>query len=97
MEEAEKLIYEGAFVLDVRTPQEYSSGHIKGAVLIPYTQLEERIDEVPGNRTIVVVYCRSGRRSEIASRILQEEGFTDVNNMLGGINAWKAAGYPLEQ
>jgi rhodanese-related sulfurtransferase len=95
VEEAKKLIDDGAFVLDVRTIDEYNSGHIEGAVLIPYTELEERISEVPRDR-VIVVYCRSGRRSEIASKILQEKGFTQVNNMLGGINAWKAAGYPIE-
>jgi rhodanese-related sulfurtransferase len=95
VEEARELIDAGAFVLDVRTIDEYNSGHIEGAVLIPHTNLEERILEVPRDK-VILVYCRSGRRSEIASTILINNGFTQVNNMLGGINAWNAAGYSLK-
>lgn len=56
-------------ILDVRTPSEYSSGHIQGAVNISHDQLEQRIDEIPGDKSReIVVYCQSGRRAGIAEK-----------------------------
>ncbi|MDQ6964849.1 MAG: rhodanese-like domain-containing protein [Mariprofundales bacterium] len=82
-------------MLDVRTQQEYDQGHIKGAVLIPVQSLSERIDEVPKDRQLYL-YCRSGVRSARASRLLAQQGFTSVENVIGGIEAWRDAGYPVE-
>lgn len=81
-------------IIDVRTPEEYAEGHIKGAVLIPVQELEQRMAEVPRDRQ-VYVYCRSGRRSAKAAAMLAKHGFDRVENMVGGIEAWKAAGYPV--
>ncbi len=81
------------FLLDVRTPQEYSSGHIKGAYLIPLQELEDRLNEIPKDQKILV-YCRTGHRSAIASQILAENGF-DVLNMKGGIVEWINKGYEV--
>ncbi len=81
-------------LLDVRTPEEYAAGHIKGAKLIPVQQLAAHLDEVPKDRQ-VYVYCHSGRRSARAAKLLAAHGFTRVENMLGGIVAWKEAGYPV--
>ena len=83
-------------VLDVRTKGEYASGHIFGAVLISVTELEARIGELASheNREIIV-YCMSGVRSVTASEILDSHNFTKVYNMLGGIQAWQLAGYPV--
>lgn len=106
VEEARKMIEEeNVFVLDVRTPGEFNSSHIEGATLIPVTNsagsnlspdqlLEARINEVPKNRKILV-YCRTGRRSVAASKILVAAGYTQVYNMQGGITAWTGAGYPV--
>jgi rhodanese-related sulfurtransferase len=103
--EAEGMIEEGnVFILDVRTPDEFNSSHIKGATLIPVSNvsgsnlsserlLEARIDEVP--RKKVLVYCKSGRRSVSASTMLVDAGYSEVYNMEGGINAWIDAGYPV--
>lgn len=105
VQEAKEMVEKGdAFILDVRTPDEFNSSHIKGAVLIPVSNafgsslssdrlLEARIDEVP--RKKVLVYCRSGRRSETASTMLVNAGYSEVYNMAGGINAWIDAGYPV--
>lgn len=106
VEKAKELIEkEDVFILDVRTPSEFNSSHIEGAVLIPVTNsggsylspdslLEARIDEVPEDKKILV-YCRSGHRSVSASTILVNAGYSDVYNMQGGINAWIDAGYPV--
>lgn len=107
VEEAKKMVEkDDVFVLDVRTPSEFNSSHVKGATLIPVTNasgsglspdnlLEARVDEVPKNKKILV-YCRSGHRSVSASKILINAGYEQVYNMEGGINAWIAAGYPVE-
>jgi hydroxyacylglutathione hydrolase len=82
-------------LLDVRTAEEYAEGHIKGAVLIPVQELEQRISEVPKDKQ-VYVYCRSGVRSSRASKILVDAGYTRIENVVGGFMAWKDAGYPVE-
>ncbi|HHS83514.1 MAG TPA: rhodanese-like domain-containing protein [Gammaproteobacteria bacterium] len=84
-------IHNGALLVDVRTKQEYDAGHLKGALLIPYDQIEQRITEFgeDKNRTIVV-YCRSGRRAGVAEQTLHKLGFKNVLNA-GGYEAMKAA------
>lgn len=80
--------------IDVRTPGEYAEGHVKGAKLIPLQELAGRMNEVPKDRQ-VYVYCRSGRRSAEASAMLVKAGYTHIENITGGIEAWKAAGFPV--
>jgi len=82
-------------LLDVRTQEEYAEGHIAGAILIPVQVLAERLSEVPHDKQ-VYVYCHSGARSARASTLLARKGYTNIENMMGGIVAWKAAGYPVE-
>ena len=79
-------------ILDVRTLEEYNEGHIEDAVLIPVSELGNRLDELDKEKQILV-YCRSGGRSATASQILVDNGFTSVYNMLGGIIAWTNEGY----
>jgi parallel beta-helix repeat protein len=89
-------LYPNLVVLDVRTQDEYDSGHIYGAVWIPVSELEARIGELVGHKNReILVYCRSGVRSVTACGILDSHGFTKVYNMLGGILAWQSAGYPV--
>lgn len=83
----------GAFILDVRQPEEWNEAHIPDSTLIPLDQLPDRINELPKDQEIVVV-CRSGNRSAQGRDILLEAGFTDVTSMAGGLNEWKTAGYP---
>lgn len=83
----------GAYVLDVRTPQEFAEGHIASAVNLPLDQVQGRSGEVPGDRPVYVI-CRSGSRSAQASQILQKAG-KDIRNVGGGMNDWARAGYPL--
>lgn len=81
-------------LLDVRTPEEFASGHIQGAVNISVETLRQRLNEVPREQPIIV-YCRSGNRSAQAASILAQANYTDIHD-LGGINAWVAQGYPVE-
>ncbi len=81
-------------LIDVRTPEEFATGHIAGAVNIPVDDLAGRLAEVPMNQQIVV-YCRSGNRSAQAAQILAEAGYSGISD-LGGLNAWTAQGLPLE-
>jgi len=83
------------FVLDVRTPDEYAAGYVPGAVNIPYDQLASRLAEVPKDRE-VVVYCRSGRRAEIAGQVLAGQGYTKLEHLQGDIQGWQAAQRPVD-
>jgi adenylyltransferase/sulfurtransferase len=80
---------EPPFLLDVRQPHEWDIVNLEegGAVMIPLAELPDRLDEVPRDRDIVV-YCRTGARSDSAARMLVEEGFSNVSNFVGGIHAW---------
>lgn len=93
VEDAVAKQQEGAFILDVREPDEWNEAHIAGATLIPLGELASRASELPRDQEIVVV-CRSGNRSAQARDILLNDGFTEVTSMAGGLNQWKAAGYP---
>jgi rhodanese-related sulfurtransferase len=93
--DAYKLYQGNAFVLDVRTPEEWNEYHIPNTTLIPLDQLPSRLNEVPRDRQIVVV-CRSGNRSQQGRDILLQAGFTQVTSMTGGLNEWRASGYPIQ-
>ncbi len=84
-------------LLDVRTPGEFTSGHIKGAKLLPVQELSSRIGELSAwkDKTILV-YCHSGNRSASACRTLTASGFGNIVNLQGGITAWKSAGFKTE-
>lgn len=82
-------------LIDVRTPEEFASGFIAGAVNIPVDQLSQRLNEVPQDEP-VVVYCHSGNRSHQASQILEDAGYSQVYD-LGGISQWQAAGMPVQR
>ena len=90
VEKAHELIEgnpEEIILLDVRTEGEYNAEYIPGAINIPLSDLESRIDELDSSKAIIV-YCKSGGRSRTASETLAQRGFV-VYNMEGGINAWK--------
>lgn len=83
------------FILDVRTSDEYLTGHINNSHLLPYLEIESNQHKLPQNKSSpLLVYCRSGRRSSIASNTLVELNYTQVFNMHEGLIEWKLAEYP---
>lgn len=83
-------------VIDVRGASEWNEGHIASAEHMFLGELASRVAEVPLD-TPIAVHCQGGTRSAIAASILQAHGFTDVANVAGGIQAWQAAGFPVER
>jgi rhodanese-related sulfurtransferase len=94
VKEAHQLRDNGAFILDVREPQEWEAGHIPEATLIPLGELASRVDELPKDQDIVVV-CRSGNRSASGRDILLKAGLSQVTSMAGGMNVWATMGYEI--
>ena len=89
-EEAKKIMDSGEehIVLDTREQDEFDEGHIPGAILIPYTEIENKAEEMlPDKDKLILVYCRSGRRSKIAAESLAKLGYTNVKEF-GGIIDW---------
>ena len=95
MDQAYEKYQAGAFVLDVRTQQEWDEYHAPNTTLIPLDQLVSRLNEIPRDKEIVVV-CRSGNRSQQGRDLLLEAGFQQVTSMTGGLNEWRSKGYPIE-
>lgn len=85
--EARSMVSAGAMLLDVRSPSEYASGHLDGAVNIPVSDLGGRLAKLGKKDRPIVVYCRSGNRSGQAARILGAAGFTKVFD-LGAMSNW---------
>ncbi len=81
-------------ILDVRTIEEYSEGHIEDSKLIPVSELGSRLNELPQDKPIIV-YCKSGKRSNAAANILIENGFKKIYDMGGGILEWQENSFPL--
>ena len=89
-EEAKKSMdsEEGYVILDVRTREEYDQGHIPGAILIPNTEIAARAEEELTDKSqLILVYCRSGRRSKLAAEELVALGYTNIQEF-GGIIDW---------
>ena len=86
-DEAREMVSKGARLVDVRSPSEFASGHIEGAVNIPLQQLPKRMGELGLTTQPIVVYCRSGARSARARNQLMETGYSEVHN-LGPMSAW---------
>ena len=79
----------GYIIIDARTQPEYDEGHITGAILIPEYEIADRAEkELPDKNQLILVYCRSGRRSKIAAEELVKLGYTNVKEF-GGIIDWK--------
>ena len=89
-EEAKQIMdsEEGYIILDVRTQEEYDQGHIPGAIVISHDEIEEKAEEVlTDKKQLILVYCRSGRRSKLAAEALVEQGYTNIKEF-GGIIDW---------
>ena len=83
-----------AFLLDVRSQDEFAAKHAQGAVCIPLNTLESRLAELPTNQAILCI-CASGNRSQMAVEKLRAAGFTNATDIIGGTNAWDKSGLPL--
>ena len=90
-DEAKKIMdNESDFIIvDAREQYEYDEGHIKDAIVIPYTEIEQKAEKIlPNKEQLILVYCRSGRRSKIAAQSLADMGYTNVKEF-GGIIDWQ--------
>ena len=95
-EEAKQIMdsEDGYIILDTRTREEYDEGHIPGAIVISHEEITEKAEEVLTDKDqLILVYCRSGRRSKIAAEALVELGYTNIKEF-GGIIDWP---YEIEQ
>ena len=95
-EEAKRIMdsEEGYIILDVRTQEEYDEGHIPGAIVISHAEIAEKAEDVLTDKEqLILVYCRSGRRSKLAAEALVELGYTNIKDF-GGIIDWP---YEVEQ
>jgi rhodanese-related sulfurtransferase len=83
-------------ILDVRTPREFARGHLENSVLMPVQQLQSRMDELAGfSDEPILIYCATGNRSTVASKLLIDKGFTRIFNMRHGISDWARNKYPI--
>jgi len=86
-------------IIDVRTPEEFTQGHLEKAVNADFNnkpQFESYLNSLDKNQTYMI-YCRTGNRSTQALKLMEAEGFKNVINLEGGIQSWQAAGYSLEK
>ena len=87
-------VEDGAYLLDVREPDEWAAGHAPGAHHLPMMEIPARLAEVPADAEVVVV-CRSGGRSGQVTSYLMGNGWDNVRNLDGGMQSWAAAGREL--
>ncbi len=100
LRELKRLIGEDKelLIIDVRTPAEYESGHIPGAVSVPLQGIEAAISAVvPDKASYFIIYCRTGRRSKAAAGILKGMGYSNFSNYAGSMKEWVADGNPVEK
>lgn len=83
-------------IVDVRSPQEFATGHIPGALNIPHDQIGQHLDEMRSDRG-VALYCMVGPRARLGEQKLLEAGVERVLHIDGGFSAWKAAGLPTSE
>lgn len=89
----DRALAEGRLLLDVRSPEEYRSGHVPGATLVPVGELADRLDELEAWRERgVVAYCEGGGRAARAAEMLREAGFENVVLLEGSMARWRADG-----
>ena len=90
-EDITEKLKEGAFLVDVRSPQEFDGGHVKGSINIPLDRVANSLEKFK-NKKNIIVFCRSGNRSSQAKSILEKNGFTNVTN--GG--TWQSVNQQLK-
>jgi rhodanese-related sulfurtransferase len=96
VKEADEMMKDGAEVVDVREPHEYTAGHVPGAKLIPVNSVYARREELPPNKNLIFV-CAVGQRSALACEMAAAAGLTRLYNLEGGTDAWIKSGMPAER
>ncbi len=97
-EQPAATLQSGGVLLDVRSPEEFASGHLHGAVNIPHDRIAEKIAAaVPDKSAQVILYCRSGRRADTALKTMQAMGYGNVSNFGGLEDAQERLGLPEEK
>jgi rhodanese-related sulfurtransferase len=92
-QQAQDRLKAGARLIDVRENTEYQEVHAEGAQLMPLSTFEQQFSALPKDAELVMI-CRSGARSEKAAQFLEDQGYHNVSNLVGGTVAWVAAGLP---
>lgn len=98
VQEAKRMIDSGEklVILDVREGPEFATGYMPGAINLPRGMVEFKINTmVPDRTTNILVYCGIDLRGPLATQTLNEMGYRNAFNLIGGLNVWKAAGYPI--
>jgi rhodanese-related sulfurtransferase len=93
--EASKAAQEGALIVDVRERDEFAAERVDGVRLLPTSEFVAGHESLPKDRPLLVI-CAAGSRSQAATGYLIQRGWTDVRNVAGGMNAWRAAGLPVQ-
>jgi len=94
--EADYFKQKNHMLIDVRTPNEFKSGHIPGAKNFPLNNLSDSLKKIPQDKTVVVV-CQSGNRSKSASKILTNAGYENIINLKGGTMRWRMSGKTIKK
>jgi rhodanese-related sulfurtransferase len=90
-------LHTGAVVIDVRTQQEYDEGHIPGAILVPEETLYQKIPQLyPDKTKTIYLYCHTGHRGAVSTRLLKSMGYEKAFNIEGGLDGWQAGGNKIE-
>jgi rhodanese-related sulfurtransferase len=98
LELSEEAIRQADLLIDVREPEEYHAGHLPGAINVPRGLLEFKLSNDPAleDRSLsLVIYCKNSGRSALSAKVMEEMGYIHVQSIVGGIEAWEAAGMPL--
>lgn len=83
-------------ILDVRTPEEFSKGHVQNSINIPVQDIQDKVEQiVPDKTTTTYLYCLSGSRSIVAANTMIKMGYKNVFNMTSGLLSWRAKKFPL--
>ena len=96
VKEADDMMNDGAAVIDVREPHEYTAGHVPGAKLIPVNTVYAKREELPRDKDLIFV-CAVGQRSALACEMAAAAGLTRLYNLEGGTDAWIKSGMPAEK
>lgn len=92
----EKISAKQITVIDVRTPAEFATGHVPGAINIPLDQIGQRLQDIPAAKDQpLLVYCRSGRRAGLAEDVLSDAGYSSLYNLDGDMLGWSASQRPI--